>query len=882
MNKMTSKEIRKIWIDFWEEKNHEIIESASLIPKDDDTLLWINAGIAPLKKYFDGSVIPQNKRMANIQKCLRTNDIENVGVTSHHNTFFEMLGNFSIGDYFKKDAIAWGYELIFEKYKFKKENIYITVYDRDEETYEIWEKLGIDESHLIRHSGNYWEIGPGPCGPDTEIFYDRGSKYDKRGIELIEKDIDNNRYIEIWNIVFSQYNSVEGLERDDYPELPHKNIDTGAGFERLVAIINGKESNYETDLFMPIINEIERMANKKFNDDIAFKAIADHIRTLVITISDGASFSNVGRGYVLRRLLRRAVIFGKELGIEDTFMSNLVDIVIQTMGESYPKLIGNKEYIEDSILNEEKLFGKTLVAGEKRINELLKKGVITGKDAFKMYDTYGFPFELVKKYADDNDIEIDENEFKKYMNEQKDRARGARKHNTSMNKQNDALLNYKEDSLFVGYNITKMEAEVIGLFDGDKFVDSIDKEGYVILDETPFYAESGGQVSDSGTISNFDIIDVVKAPNGQHMHFIKGKLNKGDKVKCKVDMIKRRKIRINHSSAHLVQLVLKKLFDEGITQAGSKIDEYRMRFDFNYRGELYDKDIIKIEEELNKMINIDSEVITSVMNIEDAKKTGATALFDEKYDDIVRVVKIGESIELCGGTHISNVSEIKSVAVISVESKGSNVYRIECATNEMIEIELFKTIKPYNDEMIKLLEKAKKVLIEAKENEINLDFKYAINNDAPKSYKDIIFNKNEMNNLQKTVKVLEKKLQVLKEEKALNNLSEIEKEIVSKQDKSYLIVKTEGYDGNTVKQMVDRLFNKMGTGMVLIANVNGSNVNFIGKNNIENINIGAIVKKCATTSGGNGGGSNVFAQGGGTNAQVVDSLFMEIKKDLLK
>ena len=474
MRKMTSDEIRNTFLEYFKEHGHTILPSASLLIKNDPTLLWNNAGVTPLKKYFDGSEIPVNRRLTSSQKCIRTNDIESVGDNTHH-TFFEMLGNFSVGDYFKDEAIEMAFELLTnEKYfGFPLEKLYITVYKNDDEAYDKWIKMGVDPTHLVRLESNFWEIGEGPCGPDSEIFYDRGIEYDKDnlGIKLLQDEIDNSRYVEIWNNVFSQFNSKEGLKRDEYPELPSKNIDTGMGLERMACIIEGVESSYDTDLFRKIINKIEELSNKKYNNDKEFRIIADHIRTLTFAIADGAVFSNEGRGYVIRRLLRRSVRYGHDIGIPGKFMSDIVPSVVETMKNYYPELETKKEYIQGIIDKEEELFQKTLVSGEKKLNEMLEKTenkTLSGTDAFKLYDTYGFPYELTEEYLKEKGYTVDKYEFDTCMNNQKEMARKSRKKEASMNIQNEALLNFKEESKFTGYEDYQTDTEVIALIKDGK------------------------------------------------------------------------------------------------------------------------------------------------------------------------------------------------------------------------------------------------------------------------------------------------------------------------------------------------------------------------------------------------------------------------------
>jgi len=889
MRKMTSTEIREMWYKFFESKGHKKMPSAPLVPINDDSLLWINAGVAPLKRYFDGSEVPDNRRIVNVQKCIRTNDIENVGVTARHQTFFEMMGNFSIGDYFKEEAIEFAFELLTspEWFDIPKEKLYVTIYTDDDAAFNKWVSVGMIEDHIVRLDGNFWEIGEGPCGPDSEIFYDRGEKYDTNGdaLEKFRNDEDQDRYVEIWNNVFSQYNSKEGVERSDYQELPSKNIDTGAGLERWACIFQEVDSNFDTDLFVPIIKAIEDLSGVLYNGDVPFKIIADHIRAITNALSDGAIFENVGRGYVLRRLLRRSVRMGKKIDLNEPFMYKLVDTVVDVMGDSYPELKENQGYVKTLVYEEEELFHKTLAAGERRLLELMEEATdkkISGKDAFKLYDTYGFPYELTLEYLEEKGFTTSKEEFDSYMEEQKRLAKSSRKQETSMNIQNEALLNFEESSEFV-YMVYEEKGKVIGLFDNDGGVESLDKEGYVILDKTCFYAESGGQVGDTGMITskNFKarVLDVVKAPNGQHLHKIKildGKITLNDNVKCNVDEVRRKKIEANHSSVHLLQYALRTLISDKIHQAGSRVDDSSLRFDFTYTGKILDEKVTEIENYINNLVkeNIDSN--TEIMGVEEAKNSGAMALFNEKYGDKVRVVTIGDSKELCGGTHIKNTSEIEKLAIVSVESKGSNVYRIEAVTNDAIENTLMDAIKPYNDEKIKLLMKARNIITTAKNEGIILDFDIQIDNKEPMSYADIISERNELEYTQEEVKNLEKTYLQKRQENALSDLSEYDSHIEEINGIKTVIMKLENQDMNILKNVVDALLNKIGNGFIFFANVKGESVNFLARSNIS-LSAGEMVKMAATKSLGNGGGSPTFAQGGGKTTQFIDEIFEEIK-----
>ncbi len=890
MRYMTSTEIRNMWYDYFEKHGHKKMESAPLIPIDDDSLLWINAGVTPLKKYFDGSKVPESRRIVSVQKCIRTNDIENVGVTTRHQTFFEMMGNFSIGDYFKNEAIGFAFELLTspEWFDIPKDKLYVTIYTDDNDAYDRWVEVGMIPDHIVRLEGNFWEIGEGPCGPDSEIFYDRGEKYDpeNNALELFKKDEDQARYVEIWNNVFSQFNSKEGVDRKDYKELPSKNIDTGAGLERWACIFQNVDSNFDTDLFVPIIHAIEDLSGVLYNGEASFKIIADHIRAITVALSDGAIFENVGRGYVLRRLLRRSVRMGKKLGLNEPFMYKLVDTVCDIMGESYPALVENRGYVQTLVYEEEQLFHKTLASGERRLIELMDTSTtkeIPAIEVFKLYDTYGFPYELTLEYLEERNFTTSKEEFDKYMAEQKKLAKQNRKQEANMNIQNEELLNFKEASEFI-YNSYSEKGKVIGIFDGNKFVESIKKEGYIILDKTCFYAESGGQVSDTGMIisPNFKarVLNVKKTPNGQNLHKVKildGVVKLNDQVKTNIDEARRKKIEVNHSSVHLLQYALRTIISDKIHQAGSYVDDKSLRFDFTYTGKLLDDKLIEVENFINDYVKKNITTTTEIMSLEEAKKTGATALFSEKYGNNVRVVTIGDSKELCGGTHIKNTSEIEALAIFSSESKGSNVYRIEACTNDSIEDVLLETIKPYNDEKIKLLMKARNIISKAKQEKINLDFDININNDEPHSYKDIVYEKNELEYTQDEVKNLEKKYKELKSKSALNDLSTYEDKIETKNNFKVLITKVENQDTNVIKDIVDTLLNKIGTGLILIANVCGNQASLIIRNNIENKSAGEIMKQITKELNGNGGGSNTFAQGAAKDISELDIVLASVK-----
>lgn len=879
MKRLSANELRQMWFDFWSSKNHEIIESASLIPKNDPSILFINAGVTPLKKYFDGSLVPNNRRMASSQKCIRTNDIENVGVTARHQTLFEMLGNFSVGDYFRDEAISWAFEfLTSEKWlDIPLQKLYMTVYTDDKETLEKWMSLGVPRNHIILLDSNFWEIGKGPSGPDSEIFYDRGEKYDPDGlgIKLIEDDIENDRYIEIWNNVFSQYNSIPGIDRRDYPELPSKNIDTGMGLERILTISQNVETNFDTDLFMPIIHKIEEISGKTYNHESSFKIIADHIRAITFALADGANFGNTGRDYVLRRLLRRAVRYGKKIGIDEPFMGKLIPVVVNIMEFHYPYLKNKMDMIIRKVTAEEELFNKTLVNGEKKLEEIFNTNndhKISGEDAFKLYDTYGFPYELTVEYAKERGFSVSEEEFNEAMKKQKELARNSRSKTSAMNLQNEELINYTEKSNFIGYENLSTNTKIIGLFDGKSFVDNLVDEGYIVLENNPFYAEAGGQISDNGTILdgdiNIEVVDAFKSVNKQHFLYGKwiGTIHKGDIVFASVDEEMRNKIMKNHSAAHLLQKALKEVLGEEVHQAGSRIDENNLRFDIFYEGKVSKEDLIAVEEKVNEKIKNYGETKTEILSLEDAKKTGAVALFDEKYGEEVRVVTIADSKEFCGGTHVKNVKDIVRFAIISIESKGNNVYRIEGATDTNIEKELYLAIKPYNDDMIKLLGKAKNIIQQAQKLNLNVVFDFDINNDIPHCYKDVLFNLEEVNRVKNNVLLLEKEFNEKKIENALSDLSFFENSIKEINGINTIILSVNNYEIDILKSIVDELANRINNSFIFIINIVGNKVNFITKlsNKDLNINCNKILKEILPLCDGKGGGSNVYAQGGGT------------------
>ena len=893
MKKLTSLEIRKMWLDFFKSKGHEIVPSAPLIPQDDDSLLWINAGVTPLKKYFDGSVVPNNRRITNIQKCIRTNDIENVGITRRHHTFFEMMGNFSVGDYFREEAISFAFELLTssEWFDIPLEKLYFTVYPDDTATINKWLSLGVPESHIARLEDNFWEIGEGPCGPDTEIFFDRGEKYDFDGkaLEHFMKGEDNERYVEIWNNVFSQFNSKEGVDRSEYKELPSKNIDTGAGLERWACIFQDVDSNFDTDLFMPIIHDIEKISGTLYDYSMPYKVIADHIRSITFALADGANFDNVGRGYILRRLLRRSVRYGKKLGLNEKFMYKLVDSVVLNMKDVYPYLLTKQAHIKALIMQEEDLFLKTLDKGEKKLAELMDSSLdntISGKDTFKLYDTYGFPFELTLEILNEKGYTTDYDEFLTCMNEQKELSKSNQKQTESFGIQNELLLNYKDESEFI-YEVYELDSQVITLIKNNKFVSSIDDKGEVIFAKTCFYAEAGGQISDTGIIKGSDfeakVIDVFKAPNGQNVHKIeltRGVIKVDDMVNLKVDKERRENIEVNHSTVHILQLALQTIIDKEIYQVGSKVTDTYLRFDFNYHGKISDEKIVEVENFVNSYIKKDLKRQTTIKNIEDINSNEVMALFKSKYKDKVRLVEIGDSKELCGGCHIKNTGLIKRFAIVSLENKGSNTYRITASTKDTIEESLLKITKPIDNNIVKNIMKADELIKKAKKEGINLTLDLTLDNKKPSSYQDIINLKIKDNYVSNAYHELEKKYLKEKSNLTINNLAIYENNIKTHDNLNILIMKTE-VDNNTLKDIADTIVNKYNNIFLLFANIIDNHLTFLASSN-SLIDAGKIIKEVATKTGGNGGGTQKFARGAGVNLEKLDEVLAELNSTIWK
>lgn len=897
MKNLKSYEIRQMWLDFFEEKGHKVVPSASLIPVDDPTLLWINAGVAPLKKYFDGREIPDNPRLCNAQKSLRTNDIENVGKTARHHTFFEMLGNFSIGAYFRNEALEFANELLFDEKWFgiPRELIYITYYPDDLETFNKWRSLGVEESHLVPIADNFWEIGEGPCGPDTEIFFDRGTKYDPEniGIRLLKEDIENDRYIEIWNIVFSQFNSTNGLKREDYPELPSKNIDTGGGLERFACVFQNVETNYETDLFMPMIKYVENLSKiSYFNCDetqkMAFRVIVDHIRSVVFALADGAILSNEGRGYVLRRILRRAVRMGRKLGINEPFLYKIVSVVVDNMKTFYTYLVEKEAIITKLVKIEEENFLKTLESGERRLNEMMKESknnLISGADAFLLYDTFGFPIELTIEAASDKGFNVDTDEFNKELQKQKERARNARTGEQSMNVQNEEYMSFKEKSEFVGYDTLQSESKVLGIFKDGHYVKSCEGLVVVIFDKTPFYGESGGQNGDQGTLiinnETFNVLNTIKFPNGQHAHIIDMKntlLSFGDVVTLEVDEQFRLSTACNHSGTHLLNEALRKVLGSHVVQQGSQVTNEGLRFDFNNYENLTKEQLLEIEKIVNDGIKSDAPVETILTSIEEAKKDGAQAMFGEKYGAVVRLVKMAYSKELCGGTHVKSTGEIEKFAILSIESKGSGIFRIEGATKDYIIPAIKEKLAPIMENLKTLEEKRKTLVSKAQEANFEVNTNPIILPRLIGSYQDIINYREKEKEARNEVKELEHQYDTLYRAQKSSGYQSFLNNVELINEVNTLVVKVNDFETDVVKDIVDKLSANFEKCLIFIANVTGNKVVFIAKSKGNSNRCGDLVKAAAIITGGNGGGRPDFAQAGGKDISKVDEALLKVKE----
>ncbi|MGT2750971.1 alanine--tRNA ligase [Streptococcus orisasini] len=872
MKQLTSAQVRQMWLDFWKSKDHAVEPSANLVPVNDPTLLWINSGVATLKKYFDGSVIPENPRITNAQKAIRTNDIENVGKTARHHTMFEMLGNFSVGDYFRDDAIKWGFELLTspEWFDFPKDKLYMTYYPDDKDSYNRWIECGVDPSHLIPIEDNFWEIGAGPSGPDTEIFFDRGEDFDPdhMGVRLLAEDIENDRYIEIWNIVLSQFNADPAVPRSEYKELPHKNIDTGAGLERLVAVMQGAKTNFETDLFLPIIRDIEKLSGKTYDpdgDNMSFKVIADHIRSLAFAIGDGALPGNEGRGYVLRRLLRRAVMHGRRLGINESFLYKLVPTVGQIMESYYPEILEKQDFIQKIVKREEETFARTIDAGSGHLDQLLaelkKAGqdTLAGQDIFKLYDTYGFPVELTEELAEDQGFKIDHDGFKAAMKEQQDRARASVVKGGSMGMQNETLSSITEKSVF-NYEKEALDSTLSVIIANNERTEAVSEgQALLVFAETPFYAEMGGQVADHGLIKNDKgdtlarVTDVQKAPNGQPLHTVEvlASLSIGEVYHLEIDHDRRNRVMKNHTATHLLHAALHNVIGNHATQAGSLNEEGFLRFDFTHFESVTAEELRRIEEEVNEQIWQAVPVTTIETDIDTAKKMGAMALFGEKYGKEVRVVSIGDySVELCGGTHLKNTSEIGIFKIVKEEGIGSGTRRILAVTSK----EAFEAYREEEDAL-------KEIAATLKVPQMN----QVVSKVAA---------------LQEQLHQLQKENTELKEKAAAAAAGDVFKEVKEANGLRYIASQVEVSDAGALRTFADKWKQKDYSDVLVLAASIGEKVNVLVASKTKDVHAGNLIKQLAPIVSGRGGGKPDMAMAGGSDATKIAALLAAVGDNL--
>lgn len=862
MKQLSSSEIRQMYLDFFHEKGHTIVPSASLVPVDDPTLLWINSGVATMKKYFDGSVVPDNPRMTSSQKSIRTNDIENVGRTARHHTLFEMLGNFSVGDYFKKEAIAWAWELLTSPkwFGWDPEKLYMTVYPKDTDAVKYWEATGVSPDHIIKVEDNFWDIGQGPSGPDSEIFYDRGEAFNNLAADDPENypGGENERYLEVWNIVFSQFNHTpEGT----YEPLPRKNIDTGMGLERVVSIFQNAPTNFETDLFLPIIRKTEELSADKHygdndQDDVSFKVIADHARAITFAISDGALPSNEGRGYVIRRLIRRAILHGQKLGLKGAFLDKLVPIVGEIMQSHYPDVLKNAAYIEKIVASEESRFNETLNDGLSLLNNLIAEtkqagqDTLPGKDAFKLYDTYGFPFELTKEYAGDEDMQVDETGFETEMKAQRDRARNARSGAKSMGVQRSLLIDIKTPSEYVGYDeLTDVDGVLTDIIVDEQLVDTVESgTAEMIFSKTPFYAEMGGQVADRGVIVDVDgqtvakVTDVQNAPNKQHLHTVEvlKPMHKDQTYRLNVDLAFHAKVEKNHTATHLLDQALRDVLGEHTQQAGSLVEPDYLRFDFTHFGQVTDEELAKVEQIVNDKIWAALPVKAIQTDQETGHKMGAIAVFTQKYGKIVRVVSIGDySIEFDGGTHVKNSSELGLFKIVSEGGVGAGVRRIEAVTSK----EAFELLA--NEETT-----LKRVAAQVKAPKLT---------DVP----------DRISQLQADLKAEQQKSAKLESRLAKQQAGAVFEQVEDVNGTTLIAQAIDVSGMDQLRQLGDTWKAKQYSDVLVLGTVIGEKVNLlvaVSDDKVKaGIKAGDLIKAIAPKVGGGGGGRPTLAQAGGKN-----------------
>lgn len=866
MRKLGMNELRKEYLDFFgSKKNHTVLKSFSLIPEDDESLLLINAGMAPLKKYFTGEKKMKNNRATSSQRCIRTGDIERVGITERHGTFFEMLGNFSFGDYFKREAIHWAYEFLTVNLEIDKNLLWVSVYENDDEAFDIWhDEIGIAKDRILRFGkeDNFWELEVGPCGPDSEIFVDRG----------IEKAVDENdnkpgnddsdRFMEVWNLVFTQFNKNANKQ---YIPLAHPNIDTGMGLERMAMVLQNKDNIFEVDVNQNIIKEIEELSNKKYKenkkDDISIRVIADHAKAMTFMVSDGIQPSNEKRGYVLRRLIRRAFRHGKLLGIEGEFLSSIVDCVIDSYKVEYDELTKNREKIINIIEKEEENFQKTIDSGLDILNSYIKelkennKDILRGKDAFKLYDTYGFPLDLTKEILDENDLKVDTKEFDEYMENQRNLARNARKSDAGWSLESINVDEFKQTE-FVGYENFEINANIIGLFDNKEKVNFIKKghKGIIVSDKTSFYAEGGGQVADTGFIITDDAkarVYNVQKKKDVILHYVEveeGKLESCNAL-FKVNKQRRLDITRNHTATHLLDQALRNLLSDEVKQAGSLVDEYKLRFDFTYPNALTKDEIKKIEDEVNEKIREQLPVKKEIMSYKESEKLGAIGLFEDKYKDMVRVVSVSDySKELCGGCHVNNSSEILMFKIIQESSAASGIRRIEAITGKKVYEYLNKNIELINSISDELKTNPKNVLSRAK-------------------------------SLNEEIKELKDDIQKLKEFNEKDIYKDIENEVKDIDGINLLVHKFDNEDLDTLRNFENRIKDKYKDLIIVFATVKDNKIIFtasVSDSLTDKYNAGKIVKEVSKITGGNGGGKKNFAQAGGKDISKLDEALEKV------
>ncbi len=867
-------ELRKMFLDFFESKGHLVMKSFSLVPHNDNSLLLINAGMAPLKPYFTGQEVPPCKRVATCQKCIRTGDIENVGKTARHGTFFEMLGNFSFGDYFKHEAIAWSWEFLTEVVGLDPDRLYPSVYLDDDEAFDIWNKeIGIPKDRIFRFGkeDNFWEHGAGPCGPCSEIYYDRGEKYGcgKPGCTV---GCDCDRYMEVWNNVFTQF---DGDGKGGYTELATKNIDTGMGLERLAVVVQEVDSIFDVDTIRAVRDTVCEAADVKYHEDekkdISIRLITDHIRSATFLIGDGVNASNEGRGYVLRRLIRRAARHIRMLGIKDHFMPELAGVVIETSKDAYPELEDRKSMILKTIDDEETRFYKTLDQGMKILETMMDRaalndsGVFSGDDAFKLYDTYGFPLDLTQDVVGETGMRIDQDRFLTLMKNQREMARNARKKTNYMGA--DATV-YEElpvlpATTFVGYDDFIAGSEVIALTTEDAVVQTISEgdTGTIITALTPFYATKGGQEADRGIIrtdtAEFRVDDVIALANGVTGHVgtvTKGQFIVGDNVDMEIDFRWRTATARNHSATHLLQAALREVLGDHVQQSGSYVDGERLRFDFTHFSAMTKEELTKVEKRVNRMIISSVDVVTDVMDLEEAKKSGAMALFGEKYGEKVRVVKMGDfSKELCGGTHVRETSQIGLFKIISEGSVASGVRRIEAVTG-------LEVMRHYVESEEKLSDAAA----------------------AAKASPDQLVEKIE--SMQEQIRKLEGEVASYKAREARNSLEEIE--IKEAGGIKYIVQHVKGVEMNEMRELADQLKEKIGEGVVAIASEKDGKVNLVVAATDgavkDGVNCGNIIKSIAPAVNGGGGGRASMAQAGGKDPSGIEKALAMVPDLLTK